>query len=387
MLESTSPPVALPADIDGLLAAALAGHGARWPEVWPPELANATWDRVRFHGIALALCADPAGMSHWPVGLADRIRSEARQQVFWEESHRRVVAQVLTRLHEARVPCLVLKGTALAYLVHDEPATRRRGDSDLLVRRTQLRTVRRILDDLGWARSPDIHFGQEDWRYDTGMGFVHVIDLHWEVANSPFLRRVLDVEECFASAIPLPRLAPAAQTIAPALLLLRGVINQAMHHQHGYMVERDRVFDEGRLIWQLDTHLLAARFSPDDWAELARIAAERGMAGPCLAALRAAHATFGTPVPPQVEQHLASQDGDTPVLRYLGQSSAQERFAQDLRAAGTWRDYRALLGAHAFPSRDFMHERYPTKRGWPLAVLYVHRVVSGGLRRLRRTAS
>ena len=385
MPSAATPTPVSPQQIDAFLAAALGrGQALPWSQPWPEELEQACWDRIRFHGVAMVLLGQDPGLALWPAAVAAHIRDEARLQGLWEGSHKHLLQRIVDRLDAAGVGALLLKGSALAYLVYDDPAQRRRGDSDVLVRPQQLRQTRRVLTELGLTRLRDIHVGQESWQFDTRMGFDHAIDLHWQVSNAPFLRPVLDLDECFANPLPLPRLAPAAQTIAPVLLFLRGAINHALHRNLGYYDGDDMLFADSRMIWQLDTHLLAASFSEPEWDQLARLATDRGMAGPCLQQLRLARETFGTAIPAPVEQALAAQAHDTRVTAYLDTPSAMTRLTLDLRASRTWRERYLLLAAHVFPPDHFMASRYPGKQGWPKPLLYLYRLVDGGWSRLAR---
>lgn len=385
MPAAPSPAPLSPAGIDAALAAALGqGEALPWPQPWPAALEQACWDRIRFHGIAMVLLHRDPALAQWPTGVADKIREEARLQGLWEASHKHLLKRITAELDRAGGSALLLKGSALAYLVYDDPALRRRGDSDVLVRHGELRQTRRVLRELGLTLERDIHVGQESWQFDTGMGFDHSIDLHWEVSNAPFLRPVLDIDECFANSIALPRLAPAARTITPVLLFLRGAINHALHRNQGYFDGADKLFEDSRMIWQLDTHLLAASFADREWDELTQLVAQRGMAGPCLKQLRLARATFGTAIPARVEQALAAQPSDTAVTAYFDTPSARTRLELDLRASRTWRECYLLLASHVFPPHHFMASRYPGKQGWPMPLLYCYRLVEGGWSRLAR---
>ncbi|MCX7676515.1 MAG: nucleotidyltransferase family protein, partial [Alteraurantiacibacter sp.] len=326
-----------------------------------------------------------AAVDSWPASVADPVRDEARLQILWESSHREWLVGLLAQLEEAEISALLLKGTALAYLVHDEPAVRRRGDTDLLIRETHLPATRALLEKLGMVRSRTGNFGQEVWRHDTGIGFIHCLDLHWEVAPAPFLRQVLDVEECFSHAIPLPRLAPQARTLSRVQLFVRGVVNEALHRTAGYLVDDEMCFEERRLIWQLDAHRLACGFGDAEWDELAILAVERGMAPVCLDALQAIVSAFQTPVPMRVCEQLSAQPPSTAVSRYLDQRSGQERLWDDLAVLPDLTSRIRLLANHLFPPESFMRSRFPGRENWPLVLLHFYRLCAGGWQALTRS--
>lgn len=373
------------AGIDAGLALLLGGQA----DVLAPHLADtAVADqiaaRIRVHGIALALLALAPVVQGWPAPLLGRIREEARLQVLWEASHREVVEEVLSRLHALGIEVLVMKGTALAYLVYDEPAMRRRGDSDILVRQGRLRDVRKVFANIGLVPTGDRTFGQETWQYQTGIGFVHAIDLHWEAVGSPYLRRVLAADECFDQAVPLPRLAAEARSLSPVLLLLRGLLNQMLHHANGYLIDEDMHYETDRLIWQMDTHLLASGFTDEEWRHLQEFAIARGLAAPCRDALAAARQAFGTPLPGDVMAALAARPDSSEVVRYAALESGTARLRQDFTASAGFVEKVRLLASFVVPPGEFMRRRFPGRAAWPLPLLHVCRIASGLTRFTRR---
>jgi hypothetical protein len=210
----------------------------------------------------------------------------------------------------------------------------------------------------------------------------YTIDLHWQVANSPALSTLFDVEEFFARAVPLPRLADAAMATDPVLTFLHGCLNQALHQHYGFYVESGKLRGEVRLIWLLDNHLLASAFSGAQWHDLVRIMLDRGLAPICLPLIEQTVRMFGTPVPEDVLARLRDAPADSQVQQYIRGDSELARFIADVRACHGWRGRLNLVLARAFPGRDQVNERFPALAGWPLPVLYVMRLVAGPFRLL-----
>jgi hypothetical protein len=370
-------------EMDRFLAASLwPGEGQSFDTFAWSEDTSALAERIRFHGIALALGEAKHAMRGWPASLREEIRAEGRLQGIWESSHHAMMAKVLGQLAEAGVDALVMKGTALAYAFYDDPAIRKRGDSDVLVRRSQLDTARLALRDAGLVPHGDYHFGQETWRQQRGKGFVHYVDLHWEVTGPPSLRHMLDVEECFEHAVALPRLAPSARMIEPVQALLRGAINQALHGVHGYFEGAEKLFEESRLIWHYDAHLLAGSFDEADWQRLVDLATSRGLAPMVAKLLAGAQQTCGTEIPVDVVARLEASDAASRFTEYLAKKGAMGRMVMDLRAARGGRDVRELLSLHLLPSPEHMRQRFPEKQDWPHALLHAYRLVAGALSRI-----
>lgn len=369
-----------PEAIDAFLAPILRGHAAGWPDGW--SCALQVWERIEFHGIALLLAEADDLLASWPQELRDAIRDDAQTQVFWEESHKGVIAPLLARLARRGIPARVMKGTALAYSVYANAAMRRRGDTDLLVQPADLDDTRQSLRSAGFVRRDDPHglFFQETWLFDTGFGMIHAVDLHWQANDSPALQNVLRLEEYFATGEPLGRLAPAAMAPDRVLTFVQGAMNQAWHRAKGYFVGEDRVIGGHRFIWSRDNHLLASDFVADDWSRLATLATGRDVAGIVLTALEAAARDLGTKVPSDVLAALAAAPQETALSRYLTQTDQTCEFLTDLRAsAGVLAKFRFLF-VNAFPARRHLHWKYPASTGWPLPILHLRRIIELALR-------
>lgn len=364
-------------DIDSLLAARLGKGRSEGPEAVHGDLADGIWQRVQFHGIALALCEAPGALDGMPEQLRERVRDEARLQVLWEETHRSLMRQVFSALSEADVSCLVFKGTGLAYSVYDNPAVRRRGDSDLLIRHADLETTREVFRALGLSKSESTSLGQEVWLSDPKGGFIHAIDLHWEVIGPPALRGMMSVEQCFARSIALPGLAPDARTLDHVFSLVREAINHALHGVYGYFVGDELQLAGDRIVWRMDTHLIAENLADEEWRELVEMSSRLGIASLLSQELCKAQETFGTRVPEEVAAALASCDAKGSLQRYMSSTSEFGRLRMNLQACRKWRDFAELATSHLFPAPERMRVLVPTRRSWPLPVLYFYRIVRG----------
>lgn len=367
--------------VEQVLLRALAGSA----EALPAEAEEQAWQRIEFHGIAYALAAKAGARPGWPPLLAARIAEEARQQAFWEVSHREVIGLVLTDLAAAGVPSVLMKGTALAYTVYADPAMRRRGDTDLLVPFAGLDRARSVLQAQGFdclvIRGV---VAQEQWTRQARGGFFHTIDLHWQVADPPAMQRVLSPEEVLAEAVPCPRLAPGARAAAPEHQLLLCAMNQAWHRRHGYFLGDRQVFGGERLVWAMDIDRLCRGWSDATWDRAAVLAGARGVPHACLAALDFAARTFATPVPARIRAFLAAEPQGSDVERYLSSTSRHEQFLINLRATRRQRDRLRLLASNLFPPREEMAGEAGGTGFLALVRAYAARLARIGLAALRR---
>jgi hypothetical protein len=299
----------------------------------------------------------------------------------WELSHRTVLVRLLDELARAKIVAILLKGTALAYDLYDEPATRARGDTDLLVDPADLAKVRNLLLQLGYRRdegptdgSVDDFGLQEVWRSSQHRPFDHVVDLHWQLLNAPSLRDVLPFAECASGLRPLPRLSPSAFAMDRVKTLIHTCIHRAMHFTSPYFVGSQVYYGGDRLIWLSDIHLLAASLQPEEWTRLCQASKTFGVSSPCLDGLVTARRLLATPVPEWVCDTLAEDARLAPPATYLA-SGQLRRAWQDWSAINGFRRKFDYLRARAFPPSSFMRGKYPRLKHLPLPLLHARRLI------------
>jgi hypothetical protein len=347
------------------------------------------WARVEFHGIAFLLSAKAKHLSNWPSSLLDRIGEEARLIALWEATHHKVVTEALEALDEAGVETVVMKGTALAYSLHDEPATRRRGDTDLLVRPADRLQTRTILQKLGWYRREDPHglYYQEGWLHDAAGFFVHSIDLHWEPSDRPVLQRILPLNAFFADTQPLPRLHKAASSPGAALMILHATINQKWHALHGYDSESGRLASKRRLIWSVDLELMCEKMTDQDWRQLIEHSTANGVGALVAEALNGLQEDLGYCLPIAKLEDLDAKPLDPSLERYFDDPDSLTQFWIDLKRANSFGKKRRLLAIRAFPPRAHLLERYPAASRWPTALLQGRMLMETVGRALRKVGA
>lgn len=387
-MQASHPSVVETGDIDAFLAQCMAApEGRAVARVDLVLNAEAVWKRIEYHGISLALSEQTRGLHDWPAALREKVMDEARHQVFWEETHREILVPLLDRFAAKDIPVLIMKGTALAYSMYGNPAMRRRGDTDLLVERGKLREARAVLSGAGLERVGDSHFGQESWVGDTGCGFTHIIDLHWDVVGSPALRKLIRSEECFARSIALPRLSARARTLDPVLQLIRCSINRELHFEHGYFAGDEKIFEGERLIWLLDTHLLASSLTQAQWEELGRLVSERGLGAVVGASLRRAGSVFDTELDGPALAALEVDGQRNPLAEYVAETDSLARLRLELRAMEAPVEMLELLQVRLFPSPSRIAEKYPRLGAWPMPLRYCFHLAYSGFRRIAGSRS
>src|SRR5678815_1905510 len=143
---------------------------------------------------------------------------------------------VLDALAAEGIHPLLLKGTALAYSLYDSPASRPRMDTDLLIRRSDVELVRRVMARCGYIAPPycdgDLLFCQFPLRRSDDFGLTHTFDFHWKISTQPIFADVLAFDEIADRAVPLPSLGTHARTASPRHALLLACIHPVMHHRN-----------------------------------------------------------------------------------------------------------------------------------------------------------
>ncbi len=365
--------------IDDVLAAALRGDAVDWASDWNGREQQIV-ARIAYQGIAGLLNERASALHGWPATVVGYLHEQGIALAMWELRHKAVLGDLLAGLAAVGIEPLLLKGTALAYDLYPLPATRARGDSDLLVAAGDLAAARAVFNGLGYRLQPledgiaDDLALQEVWSLSCGAGTTHHIDLHWQLINAPALAGILDFAVCSVDPLPLPRLHPAARAMNRPLTLLHSCIHRAMHLTSPYTVGGVTYYGGDRLIWAKDIDLLAGALSDAEWDWFRAAAIEQEVAAVCSDGLAFARRTMGSTIPDAVTKALGAVRGE-PASAYLLGAGQARRAWLDLRAIPGWRRKLAYVAARSLPSATFMRGKYPELADRPLALLHLKRMV------------
>ncbi|MEP0391123.1 MAG: nucleotidyltransferase family protein [Erythrobacter sp.] len=380
------------ASIDDFLAHGLralrAGEAAPWAKEGSTGW-ETVWSRIEYHGIAFLLNVHVNQLDKWPEELLARMAEEARLIALWETTHHHALSKVLDGLSKASIEATVMKGTALAYSLHDEPATRRRGDTDLLIQPKDQARTRTVLQELGWYRKEDPHglYYQEGWLHDAAGFFIHSIDLHWEPSDRPVLQGILPLSEFFTDRRPVPRLHPAAFRPHPALMILHATINQKWHALHGYHSESGRLTSQRRLIWSVDLALLSQSMTDADWRKLEEHCNAHGVGALVAEALRGMQIDLEGSVPEASLAALEARPLDPILAAYFANPDSLSQFRIDLKKSRSLGQKASLVMTRAFPPREHLLEKYPSATKWPTALLQGRLLLETAGRAVRKVGS
>jgi len=313
--------------------------------------------------------------SDWPQSVLGELAREARAETMREALRRRELVAALGALAGAGIRPILLKGTPLAYTVYEEPGLRPRGDTDLLIRREERESVRRVMRALGYGATNysdgEFLFHQFEMAKDDTFGVPHALDFHWKISTESVFADLLDYEELARESTGVPALGAHARAAAPTHALLLACVHPAMHHRN---LER--------LIWLYDIHLLASRLPTSELEGFARLAVRKGVAAICAHELDLARARFGTRVSEGAARILAGPGRAEPSAAYLEPGRRwSDELVSNVRGLPRWSDRLRLLREVAFPAPGYMLRAYRLDAvpaaGALLPALYLHRGLRG----------
>jgi hypothetical protein len=307
------------------------------------------------------------------LALDARLRSRLREKTFAEAAAEELRERDLLELAAhwpAGLPGLVMKGSALAYQIYQQPHLRPRSDHDLLIEWNDLPNIRELFLSLGYEEeSTGGQLITSQTLFVREGEASSVFDVHWRPSNVHAVSRALSFGELIAASTPHPRFSSLR---VPSLedSLLIALLHRAAHHH-----------DSERLIWLADIDLLCRTLGDERVASVVERARGRGAGSVCIRGLQLTRQYFGTPLP-------ALPDVDRDRLNWLNARRAKrvEMFLRDLQALPGWRARRRWLRELAFPTESFMRKEFA--RGHEsLARLYLRRGVRGLKRLFRPTSS
>lgn len=306
-----------------------------------------------------------------PPVLAGRLREQATAAAVVDLVREAEVRRFFDRMDTAGVGALLVKGSHLAYTHYERPDLRARVDTDVLVARTAVPVVHRLLTDvLGYEASDHVSndLTAPQRAYTTRLPrAAHTFDVHWQLSSPRVFASMPSVEDLTGRSLPLAKLGPAARVPSSVDALLIACVHRVAHH-----------LDACELKWLYDIHLVAGRFDREEWDRFVKLAAASAVGAVCHRSLTLAAECFGTPLPDDVRSgaDLTAGAGNEPSAAYLKPEPMLRRVIGDARVL-SWTDRVRLMREHLFPATAYMRQVYAPSSRLPLPVLYARRIVRG----------
>jgi hypothetical protein len=361
-------------DLTARLGECLRGETASFAEWTTTEV----MEGAAAQGVTALLADRLAGRRGEEQGLVELLQRERALGSALDLLRAREVHRVLSALDGAGIRSVLVKGSALAWTLYEDPGLRPRFDTDVFLRREDADAAAQAMTSLGYRRPAQVTgalvMHQVDYVRTDPSGVRHVFDFHWKLSNRQAVADVLSFDEVLAASAPIPGLEGVGR--APSLVhsLVLACVHRVAHHSA-----------EERLIWLYDIHLLAEALSAADAQALVSLSRERSVTLICADGLLAARRAFQTTLPAGMLERLtpAGRTASEPSAALLvEQPTLARELLSDLRAI-RWGQRVRLLREHAFPSAQYMSAAYMTSSRALLPALYTHRLVRGAWRLLR----
>jgi hypothetical protein len=254
----------------------------------------------------------------------------SRQLAAIEVVRARELDALLDAFDRARLPLLIIKGTALAYTIYDQPWKRTRCDTDVVVRKADVERARQLLRVAGYTEEPsaggEVASTQRTFIRIDALAVKHVIDFHWALSNRPRLANALPFDELWERGesfrghthVRVPSYEDA---------LLIAAVHMTGHHP-----------GETKAVWLDDLELLAARA---DMQLVLRRAREKQL----------------------LHELLLTTGAQTRMSMLLGDLRETRGLGRKLR----------FLRETALPPAEHMQRKYGTTSRLTLPILYIRR--------------
>jgi hypothetical protein len=335
-------------------------------------------DLARRHRVHLLLASSIAPAERARPDLSELAR-ELRTAAALDAVRERHVQSLLTAFMAAGIDILLLKGTALAYIVYPAPHLRPRADIDVMIQRHTLDAAERVLATRGWTRpterDAELSAAQRHYVKSRPSGVLEHLDVHWKIANPQTFANALAFDELRARAVQIPALGPGAWTLSRADALFLACVHRVAHHD-----------DALQMLWLWDIHLLCRLLCDSDADRVVTLADRSAMWSVCRRSLDLARELFATLSADTLSRRLEERGAGhaEPSAQFIGGAKQAAILRADLAAMSRWRDRVTLLAEHVFPSAAYMRAAYPRCPSVLLPVAYAHRIVRGTPKWFRR---
>ncbi len=333
----------------------------------PPPPTAPEWhtilNQASAHGLTFLLQALPG----LPASLQERVKQECLGITARNLALAGELRKLLRAFRDQRIPCLPLRGLALAERLYGSVPPRPMGDIDLLVRKEDLHRVQALFRELGFSemdRRPGFSSAfSYTLKFFVERSVMVIVEPHWTIAYPPFVDQI-DMEAVWRRCVPKRVVGEETLSLGREDLL----VHLCLHLTHR---------DDAPFLWlhELD-HYLRQDSDAMRWELVLSVSREVGVERLVGHALNEVVTKFEAPVPADVLDALDGRSGQTrPLAQRLVETSkvdGVESLATFFAVKGLgakFRYARALL----FPQPDFMMLQYGLTNRRRLATTYARR--------------
>ncbi len=331
--------------------------------------------QLRLHGVTSLywhLIHNHKFIDSMPTSFITSVSEIAKKKAAAELATGYELKRVLSTLAEVNIFPLILKGSALAYSLYQQPHHRHRCDTDLLFKnRNEAENAYKLLSTSGYRRTSNS--GGEILSHEFSchkrdrFSLLHNLDMHWKASNTKQYGSIFSYDELKQESVALPKLGAYAQGLGLKHALMLACIHRAATMAQG---------DANRLIWLYDIHLLSQSFNDELWQELIIDAKAKNISGVLLDGLQKTKDTISIKVAGntlrQLQTNIARSE-DHP-------KGSQQRWRyqlSDFRALPDWSSRLKLLKEHLLPDTKYILSKYNSDNILLLPYFYTHRIFKG----------
>jgi Uncharacterised nucleotidyltransferase len=322
------------------------------------------------HLIIFDVLKKSSAWNHWPPRLQEQLQRAALLAATMDLFDERQLQRVLICLDRNGIQSLLLKGVPLAYTLYESPAMRPRGDTDILIRESDVQRAVAVLRELGYD-GPDPQANKLAsyeclFRRTTAIGTSHNVDVHWKINNAQLFAKTFTFDELLVDAIKIPSLAPCALGLG---------------YTHApFYVNGGTVYAGDHLRWVYDVHLLCSALTPGQWSEFATLATAKNIAEFCVDCLNRSKEAFHTQIPLEIMDALLRAAENEPASAQKLKTSTGAWFLANLNALPNMGQRIKLIKHTVFPPSAYMMAKYECNMRLALPLLYGYRSVKGILK-------
>ncbi len=337
------------------------------PHVSLSHLTAEEWETILDQATPHGLMHLLQGFPGLPASLEERVHQECLSITARNLALAGELRTLLRTFRDQRIPCLPLRGLALAERLYGSVPSLPMGDIDLFVRKEDLRRVQALFQALGFSemdRRPGFASAfSYTLKFFVERSLMVIVEPHWSIAYPPFTDR-LDMEVVWSRCVPARVVGEQTLSLGREDLL----VHLCLHLTHR---------DDAPFLWiyELDRYL---RQESDAmrWDLVLSMSREAGVERLVGRALDEAVTKLGAPVPTDVMDDLDGPSGQTrPLAQKLVETSTVdgvESLATFFAVQGLgakFRYARALL----FPEPEFMMLQYGLAYRRQLPTTYARR--------------
>jgi hypothetical protein len=340
----------------------------------PGEITSEVIAMARADGVLFLLAyAQPSVVT----GVHSTVDVERRAAAVFDHWRERQLRSALDALAARGVGALLIKGAGLAYTHYAESFLRPRGDLDILIAPADVDRADRALVASGWTRSleADVTVASAQRHYVCASGELsEQLDLHWRMANARAFADARPFSELFERSTTIPALGDHARTLSAPDALWLACVHRVAHH-----------FDDPRLLWLYDIHLLAAALTGTEEDAFVAQVMETRVRRVAARGLRLATECFRTRNGARLAAAVDPGGADEePSAAFLAPLRTVDVLVSDVHHAGGWTDRWQLMREHLFPPLAYMSARYPRCPSALLPLAYAFRIARGAPAWFRR---